>query len=95
MVKVIDTRSAIVNVTLPTRDPGVAAKKEEPMARVVISGVDTAKWADGMPAELPGVFVVVGNTKVGETTYLQLAAIKFTSQETKAILKAAAPGDKK
>jgi hypothetical protein len=86
--EVVDKTTAVVFLILPVD----AATPKGGRIEVVLSGIDTSTWADNMGVDTPrAVFVLVGNQKVGGTTYLHLAAVKFTAEEEKEILKAAKP----
>lgn len=82
---VIDKRSALL-AARASLDSG----KTEPVT-VLVSGVDTSKWADGVLIDSPPGLFYVATQKRGGTTYFHLIPIEVTKEEFDAIMRAAKP----
>ena len=82
--RIIDKQTAIIDTR--TNPPGAGGN--EPIS-IVVSGVDTSKWADGIVIDTPPGIFVVGTIKRGGTTYFHLKPLALTNEETAAIMKAA------
>lgn len=59
--------------------------------KVLVSGVDTSKWADDLTVPAPEGLFIVSTHKHRGATYLHLIRLELTKDEADAIMKAAKP----
>lgn len=76
--------------TVPTSNtPGGATEPERVL--LVVSGIDTSKWADGLNVPAPEGVFYIGTIKHRGDTHLHLIRLELSKAESEAIMKAAKP----
>lgn len=84
---VIDKESALIATV--TNKPDVTDRDDN--ITVIVSGVDTSKWADGIAIDSPPGIWMVGTQKRGGKTYLHLTPLVLTKEEAESVMKATKP----